>query len=133
MSVINFTTNYSGGGIGGLTLAVALSRLGLEDLIEVDIYESAPELTQVGAGITFWPRAWKILRDLGLEEALIRHLSPGQHVPDGKPSERREYLSCEACHLMTGSQDSDSSSERQTNVKVSPYTTLSLQVRKAYY
>ncbi|PPR03585.1 hypothetical protein CVT26_006126 [Gymnopilus dilepis] len=74
-----------GGGIGGLTLAVALSRLGLEDLIEVDIYESAPELTQVGAGITFWPRAWKILRDLGLEEALIRHLSPGQHVPDGKP------------------------------------------------
>lgn len=80
-------TSYSGGGIGGLTLAVALSRLDLENLIEVDIYESAPQLTQVGAGITFWPRAWKILQKLGLEEALVRHLSPGQHVPDGEPRE----------------------------------------------
>ncbi|KAF8966800.1 FAD/NAD-P-binding domain-containing protein [Flammula alnicola] len=74
-----------GGGIGGLTLAVALSRLNLDTLVEVDIYESAPELTQIGAGITFWPRAWKIFGNLGLEAALASHLSPGQHVPDGKP------------------------------------------------
>ncbi|KAF9540926.1 hypothetical protein CPC08DRAFT_598925, partial [Agrocybe pediades] len=56
-----------GGGIGGLTLAVALSQLQLDHLIEIDIYEAAPELTQVGAGITFWPRTWDILEKLGLD------------------------------------------------------------------
>lgn len=79
------TDRGSGGGIGGLTLAVALSRLNLEDHIQVDIYESAPKLTQIGAGITFWPRGWKILEKLGLESALASHLSPGQHIPDGTP------------------------------------------------
>ncbi|KDR71739.1 hypothetical protein GALMADRAFT_253476 [Galerina marginata CBS 339.88] len=78
-----------GGGIGGLTLAVGLSQIylktNLAELIEVDVYESAPELTQIGAGITFWPRAWKILEKLGLESELVPHLLLGQHVPDGKP------------------------------------------------
>ncbi|PPQ92631.1 hypothetical protein CVT25_007710, partial [Psilocybe cyanescens] len=81
----NLTDLGRGGGIGGLTLAVALSRMRLEEHIQVDIYESAPELTQIGAGITFWPRAWKILGKLGLESALASHLSPGQHIPDGMP------------------------------------------------
>ncbi|KAF9482883.1 salicylate hydroxylase, partial [Pholiota conissans] len=73
-----------GGGIGGLTLAVALSRLNIDsDALEIDIYESAPQLTQIGAGITFWPRAWKILEKLGLTTELARHLAPGQHIPDG--------------------------------------------------
>ncbi|KAH9475471.1 Salicylate hydroxylase [Psilocybe cubensis] len=74
-----------GGGIGGLTLAVALSRLNLQDHIQVNIYESAPELTQIGAGITFWPRAWKILEKLGVDSVLAGQLSPGQHIPDGTP------------------------------------------------
>lgn len=82
---------YRGGGIGGLTLAVALSSMGLEDLVQVDIYESAPQLTQIGAGITLWPRAWNILEKLGLDAALVGQLSPGQHIPDGKPREE-EYL-----------------------------------------
>lgn len=81
------TCPFRGGGIGGLVLAVALSRMDLEELIQVDIYESAPQLTQIGAGITLWPRAWKILEKLGLDTALIGQLSPGQHIPDGKPRE----------------------------------------------
>ena len=67
-------------------MAVALSNLnGIEGNLEVDIYESAPELTQVGAGITIWPRTWKILEKFGLTEELLTHLAPGQHIPDGVP------------------------------------------------
>ncbi|KDR65937.1 hypothetical protein GALMADRAFT_148313 [Galerina marginata CBS 339.88] len=70
-----------GGGIGGLALAVALSHLKLEDSIQVDIYESAAKLTQVGAGITFSPRAWEIVRSMGLEPSLAARLAPGNGVP----------------------------------------------------
>lgn len=78
-----------GGGIGGLTLAVALSRIqpsiDLVNAVEIDIYEASSELTQIGTGITLWPRAWKILvEQLGLGPSLLGHLS-GQQVPDDVP------------------------------------------------
>jgi 2-polyprenyl-6-methoxyphenol hydroxylase-like FAD-dependent oxidoreductase len=38
-----------GGGIGGLTAAIALSRAG----IDVEVYERAAALREVGAGIAF--------------------------------------------------------------------------------
>jgi salicylate hydroxylase len=57
-----------GGGIGGLTAAVALRRSGLA----VDVYEQAPELTEVGGGINMGPNATRILRRLGLAEGLDR-------------------------------------------------------------
>jgi salicylate hydroxylase len=53
-----------GGGIGGLTAARALSQRG----IEVAIYESAPELREIGAGVALGPNAMKVLRSLGLED-----------------------------------------------------------------
>jgi salicylate hydroxylase len=53
-----------GGGIGGLTAARALCRRG----IEVAIYESAPELREIGAGVALGPNAMKVLRSLGLED-----------------------------------------------------------------
>jgi salicylate hydroxylase len=57
-----------GGGIGGLTAAVALRQAGLE----VDVYEQAPELTEVGGGINMAPNATRVLRRLGLAEGLDR-------------------------------------------------------------
>jgi salicylate hydroxylase len=53
-----------GGGIGGLTAAHALHRRG----IEVAIYESAPELREIGAGVALHPNAMKVLRALDLED-----------------------------------------------------------------
>lgn len=53
-----------GGGIGGLTAARALGRRG----IEVAIYESAPELREIGAGVALGPNAMKVLRSLDLEQ-----------------------------------------------------------------
>ncbi|MGC2199785.1 MAG: FAD-dependent monooxygenase [Stellaceae bacterium] len=57
-----------GGGIGGLTAAVALRQAGFE----VDVYEQAPELTEVGGGINMAPNATRVLRRLGLAEGLDR-------------------------------------------------------------
>ena len=55
-----------GGGIGGLTAAIALRRKG----IEADVHERSPILREVGAGISLWPNAVKALAQLGLGERL---------------------------------------------------------------
>ena len=57
-----------GGGIGGLTAAVALLQAGFE----VEVYEQAPELTEVGGGINMAPNATGVLRRLGLGDGLDR-------------------------------------------------------------
>jgi 5-methylphenazine-1-carboxylate 1-monooxygenase len=55
-----------GGGIGGLTLALALHQAGLG----CRVYEAAPETTATGVGINILPHATAVLADLGLAEAL---------------------------------------------------------------
>jgi salicylate hydroxylase len=57
-----------GGGIGGLTAALALRQAGFE----VEVYEQAPELTQIGGGINMGPNAVRILQRLGLTAGLDR-------------------------------------------------------------
>lgn len=56
-----------GGGIGGLTTALALQQSGLE----FDVFEQAPELLDVGAAIAIWPNAMRILQRLGIAEKVI--------------------------------------------------------------
>jgi salicylate hydroxylase len=55
-----------GGGIGGLTTALALLRQGIEPIV----LERAPQLTEVGAGIQIAANGTIVLRELGLEAAL---------------------------------------------------------------
>jgi len=57
-----------GGGLGGLAAALSLHRAGFE----VDLYEQAPELNEVGGGINMGPNAARILYRLGLGEGLDR-------------------------------------------------------------
>src|SRR5690348_15121430 len=57
-----------GGGIGGLTAALSLRQAGFL----VDVYEQAPELTQIGGGINMGPNAARVLRRLGLGPGLDR-------------------------------------------------------------
>ena len=54
-----------GGGIGGLAAAIALRRRGFEPRL----YEAAPELREVGAGIGVPPNAVQVLGRTGLGEA----------------------------------------------------------------
>jgi 2-polyprenyl-6-methoxyphenol hydroxylase-like FAD-dependent oxidoreductase len=56
-----------GGGIGGLTAAVALRRAGVEAVV----FEKAGELREIGAGISLWANAMKALQKLGLYEAVL--------------------------------------------------------------
>ncbi|OCH89975.1 salicylate hydroxylase [Obba rivulosa] len=55
-----------GGGIAGLTLAVALGKLATD--IEIHIYESAAVFTEVGAGISMSARIWETIEALGLAD-----------------------------------------------------------------
>lgn len=53
-----------GGGIGGLTLAVAMQQLDLE----ATVYEAAPKIREVGAGILLGVNAMLVLKALGLHQ-----------------------------------------------------------------
>ena len=55
-----------GAGIGGLTAAITLLRVGLD----VQVYEQASQFARVGAGIQMLPNPMKVLRRLGLEAHL---------------------------------------------------------------
>jgi len=64
-----------GAGLGGLTAALALMR----DGHHVRVYEQAPVLGEVGAGITVSPGAGQGLASLGLEAELLAASAP---IPD---------------------------------------------------
>ena len=55
-----------GAGIGGLTLALALLRRG----VEARVFEQAPALAEVGAGVQLSANATRVLFELGLGPAL---------------------------------------------------------------
>lgn len=61
--------NIIGGGIGGLTAAIALQQRG----IEAHVYEAAAELGFVGKGIWLPTNAMLVMERLGLAESLIAH------------------------------------------------------------
>ncbi|MGI5193785.1 FAD-dependent monooxygenase [Streptomyces sp. CA-288835] len=61
-----------GGGIGGLAAAAFLRRAGLT----ATVYEQAPALGEVGAGLVVAPNAVRLLRRLGVMERLLRRAVP---------------------------------------------------------
>jgi salicylate hydroxylase len=56
-----------GGGIGGLSTALALSRKG----IPVQVLEQAPEFAEIGAGIQLGPNVFRMFEVLGLTEQMF--------------------------------------------------------------
>lgn len=61
-----------GGGIGGLATVLALQRFGFP----VTVFEQAPELWEVGAGIVITPNAMHALDWLGIGEIVARDAGP---------------------------------------------------------
>jgi 2-polyprenyl-6-methoxyphenol hydroxylase-like FAD-dependent oxidoreductase len=51
-----------GAGIGGLAAGIALRQAGWE----ATVYEAAPEVRAIGAGLSIWPNGVRALRSLGL-------------------------------------------------------------------
>ena len=58
-----------GGGIGGLTAALALRKYGFEP----EVFEQAPALLDVGAAIAIWPNAMRVLDGLNLADQILEH------------------------------------------------------------
>jgi 2-polyprenyl-6-methoxyphenol hydroxylase-like FAD-dependent oxidoreductase len=73
-----------GGGIGGLTTAIALNKLG----IDVQLYEQAPALREIGAGIALAANALRALDVLGIGAEIraqsIAGLQGGLRRPNGR-------------------------------------------------
>lgn len=74
-----------GGGLGGTAAAVALLRTG----IDVRVYEQAPQLAEVGAGVSLAPNGLRVLDRLGLGDGIerlgARYMSARLTLPDGRP------------------------------------------------
>jgi 2-polyprenyl-6-methoxyphenol hydroxylase-like FAD-dependent oxidoreductase len=61
-----------GAGLGGLTLAIALRQAGLPSLV----LERQPNLSELGAGITLWENAIKVLEHLGVLDEVLKVALP---------------------------------------------------------
>lgn len=89
-----------GGGIGGLSTAIALRRAG----VEAEVFERAPELREVGAGISIWPNATRILREWGVLDALVARgfvLRRGAILsPSGRLLQAMPFPEMDAPHLL---------------------------------
>src|ERR1700722_729395 len=66
----------AGGGIAGLTAAIALRQRGHD----VRLYEKAAAFAEVGGGLSLWPNALAALEQLGLEQ---RVMTRGQWEDEG--------------------------------------------------
>jgi 6-hydroxynicotinate 3-monooxygenase len=75
----NLSVAVVGAGMGGLTVAASLQRIG----IDVQIYEQARKLERIGAGIHVAPNATKVLSRLGVLET-IQHLATVERSTTGR-------------------------------------------------
>lgn len=67
----------AGAGLGGLAAASCLTKAGHR----VEVYEQAPQIGEIGAGIQISANAMHVLRDLGLEADIRRvGVHPGAYV-----------------------------------------------------
>jgi 2-polyprenyl-6-methoxyphenol hydroxylase-like FAD-dependent oxidoreductase len=89
-----------GGGIGGLATAAGLLRRGWS----VQVLEQAPEFTEVGAGISLWPNAFRALDAIGIGDAVravgAQEVTGGIRDHRGRPIVRAEISSPTAAATM---------------------------------
>jgi salicylate hydroxylase len=65
-----------GGGIGGLTAALALRAQGLD----VTVFEQAEVVREIGAGVSLHPNAARLLKRIGLDDQLRKIGSPISNI-----------------------------------------------------
>lgn len=70
MDIVDGPAIVVGGGIGGLTAALALAGRG----IDVSVHERAAELREIGAGLGLWPAPLRVFDRLGIGDE-VRALS----------------------------------------------------------
>jgi len=82
------TIVIAGAGIGGLTAALALTRVGFRTVI----LEQAARLEEAGAGIQLSPNATRVLAGLGLLDRLRPHIVAPQAIRIVKAATGREIV-----------------------------------------
>lgn len=45
-----------------------------EPFTQIDIYEASSHISEIGAGIHLWKKSWEILKNVGLEDALLKFI-----------------------------------------------------------
>ena len=68
----------AGGGIGGLSLALALNQRGLA----CEVYETVPEVKELGVGITLLPHAMRELAALGVPALVTTGYADTDQLPE---------------------------------------------------
>jgi salicylate hydroxylase len=85
-----------GGGIGGAAAAVALRMAG----IDVQVYEQAQQLAEVGAGVSLAPNGLRMLERLGVGDGInrlgARHLATQLRLSDGQPARHEPHQFAQA-------------------------------------
>jgi salicylate hydroxylase len=86
-----------GGGLAGLAAAAALAKFGMT----AEVFEAAPELGEIGAGVNVSPQAIRVLRAIGLGDALAgaANVAPGVLTRDmhsGAALDYRDHATIEA-------------------------------------
>ncbi|EKM53768.1 uncharacterized protein PHACADRAFT_260263 [Phanerochaete carnosa HHB-10118-sp] len=76
-----FQVAIVGGGVCGIACAIALLKEG----IDVQVYEAASELKEIGAGIGISPNAKRILEALGVWNDVIARILPGRMAKQHSP------------------------------------------------
>ena len=86
-----------GGGLAGLAVAAALAKFGFA----AEVFEAAPHLAEIGAGVNVSPQAIRVLRAIGLGEAVaaVANVAPGVLTRDmhsGTALDYRDHANMEA-------------------------------------
>lgn len=76
-----------GGGIGGLTTALACKHFN----IDYEVFEAAPEIREVGAGIWVPPNAMEVMDRFGLSDSIARNGKQLESISVGGPGGRLWY------------------------------------------
>jgi 2-polyprenyl-6-methoxyphenol hydroxylase-like FAD-dependent oxidoreductase len=89
-----------GAGIGGLSAAIALRRAGFDAVV----FERAPELGEVGAAISLWPNATRMLKKWGILDDVVRRghvvTEAAMRSADGRRLHRMKFAERDAPCLL---------------------------------
>ncbi|KAJ5515430.1 hypothetical protein N7527_006990 [Penicillium freii] len=79
----------AGAGIAGLATAISLTRISTVPNLDIQLYEQAPELLEIGASIALSPNGMRTLEKLGAHNALSDEV--GFRGPSGIPQIFRHW------------------------------------------
>ncbi|CEO60050.1 hypothetical protein PMG11_04693 [Penicillium brasilianum] len=91
----------AGAGIAGLATAISLRRIAELSNLDVQLYEQAPELQEIGASIALSPNGMRTLEKLGVTSALTDEV--GYRGPNGIPQIFRHWKTNQVISVDTHS------------------------------